>query len=179
MNRYLPGALVALLLLAGCADYRYGAPLPGNTRPVPRYERPADARASAEWRRTPQDARRFVADLDRRMRRIDRRSGLDRNQQARIERLVENRTYALLQRTHARDHRHVYPLPRVERTREQQAFWRATDREIERVLDRRQRETFRDLTASASVRDDRRGRDDGRRGPVGPPPHARGRGPGN
>ncbi|MFN3596609.1 MAG: hypothetical protein ACK41D_04995 [Rubricoccaceae bacterium] len=176
MIRYLPAALVGLLLLAGCADYRYGAPLPGDVR-LPRYERPVDSRrASAEWRRTPSDARRFVADLDRRMVRFDRRSGLDRNQRARIERIVENRTYALLERTHVRDHRRVYPLPRVERTREQQAFWRATDREIERVLDRRQRETFRDLTLGASVREERRGRDDGRRGPVGAP---RARGPGH
>ena len=94
---------------------------------------------------------------------LDRHLRLDRRQQQRIQRVLGERTYRLLDRTRPRDHAYVYPFPRRQDRRYEDAptdrWWRSVDSEIEHTLTRRQREAYRTLTRRY---DDRYYRDDRR-----------------
>lgn len=133
-------SLLALALLAalaaGCMPYTIeGRHHRARTERVA--HRPP-ARSAALYRRVPADARQHARQLGRALR-------LDRRQERAVERLLVERTAALLEGTSPRLHALVYPFPRLRaESREARRWWRETDRRIERVLDRRQRRAYRD-----------------------------------
>ena len=150
MRLFLFAALA--LFVSGCGS------LDDIYRQNDRYgHRTADSRASNEVRR---DVGRYVREVDRAVR-------LDRRQERQIFELLEDRAYRAATRGRAdRNRRDAYPFPRSARpSREAERFWRDADRRIERVLDRRQRDRYRDFTDRFERRDRRDRRDRrGRRG---------------
>lgn len=137
--------LAALAVLAaGCAPYSIGREGHHRRTRTERVVHRTPARA-AVYRRVPNDARQYTRQLDRALR-------LNRRQEQAIERLLVDRTVALLDRTNPRLHARVYPFPRQRAdSREARRWWRDTDRRIERVLDKRQRRVYRDA-ARGSIR---------------------------
>ena len=143
MNRpLLPlAALAGLVVLSGCAglgyygdDGHHGNDRYGNGRYEDgRYDRRYDDRGgSGYYRRVERDARAYADDLDRYLR-------ISNREERAIRELLVYRTYDLLDRTSARRHRDVYPFPRSHRA---QRWWAQTDREVERLLDRRYHEPY-------------------------------------
>lgn len=145
--------LVLLLLaglVAGCATlddlYREAERYPDDVYRDSRYP----DRNDNEVRR---DVQRYVRDVDRAVR-------LDSRQERRLEDLLEDRTYRLLERDRY-DRRSVYPLPRSRRpSREVERWWRDADRAIERTLSRRQRDEYRRFVRRYDDRDHRYDDDD-------------------
>lgn len=166
--RRLPLLLLALLmLLSGCYtldDIDNNRRYPDRRTPDARYpdSRYPDSRdgrrSSAYYNRVDRDARSFVQNLDRRLR-------LNNSDERNIDRLLSQRTYQLLDRTRRADHDRVYPFPRRYNNNRNNAvdnWWRATDSQIERYLDRNQRDEYRRITRRNNDRydRDRRDRDD-------------------
>ena len=143
-------ALAALVALSGCADYGgyYGnrgqASYPGGTYDNGRYDDGRyDDRASGYTNRVRRDARDYVNYIDRHLR-------ISEREERQIVRLIEDRTYRLLDRTRVRDHDRVYPFPR--RGNRARGFWNQIDRDIDRILDRRYREPYVYLNRYGSTR---------------------------
>lgn len=145
-------------------DARY----PDNRR-APDYGRHDDYRRTSEYRQVRRDADRYTDFLDRELR-------LNGRQERAIETLLRRRAEDLLRRTHPRDHRYVYPFPRDGRNRAARSFWDRADRDINRILNRRQRDDYRYIARAldrGGERSYRRDRDRRGRG------HDRGRGRGH
>ena len=107
------------------------------------------------------DSRDLRRDVDRYVRSVDRAVRLDRRQERRVFELLEDRAYRYASRgRYDRDRRAASPFPRTARpSRDAERFWRDADRRIERVLDRRQRDRYRDFTRRFEDRRNRRDRD--------------------
>ncbi len=162
-------AALAVAVLAGCADLGYGTNGPRDARRTPdrrapRYDtRSDDYRRTSEYRRVDNDAANYARYVDRHLR-------LGRGDEAAIRQIVPRRAVDLLRRTAPRDHGRVYPFPRT--SGRQTGFWNAVDRDVERRLDRRERDDYRYLVRygerryqdrrSDDRRHDDRGRDDRR-----------------
>src|SRR5690554_2127468 len=72
--------------------------------------------ATTVYQRAPERFDRYVeADVAEYVRWIDRELNLSRDQERRIERMLESRTRHLLANTPVRRHAHVYPFPREKR----------------------------------------------------------------
>lgn len=130
--------LLVLFLLAGLAGGC--ATLDDLYREVERYpdtvygDRRDDRRSDRAVRR---DVQNYVRAVDRAVR-------LDRSEERRLTDLLEDRTYRHLDRD---DRRSAYPFPRSSRaSRAVAGWWKGTDRAIERMLSRRQREEYRRFT---------------------------------
>jgi hypothetical protein len=148
LRRRTPLALLGLLALGlsacttlGLPDYGYpGGRYPDNRRyPYPDggHDPYGDYRRSPEYQSVDRDADRYTDFLDREL-------GLDGSQERSVEAVLEHRAEDLLRRTHPRDHRYVYPFPRDQRlSGTARRWWDDVDREIERYLDRRQRDEYR------------------------------------
>lgn len=146
-SRFIIVLLMAPLFLTGCAGYAYQT---GVAFETVHHQTP---RTSRFYNRVDQDARGYVRYLDRYLR-------LNKHQERRINQVLQNRTYDLLDRTRIAEHRAVYPFPRHDGPRAPritQRWWQQTDNRIESVLNRRQRREYRSL-----VNDDRYDRRDGR-----------------
>lgn len=130
------------LLAAGCMPL--GFPTRSSDSRYPDSRRAPSRTEAAVYARVSNDADRYVRGLDRALR-------LDRRQERRLHDLLTDRAYDRVRRTHARDRNRAYPFPRRAGDRYNRSWWRSTDRQIERVLDRRQKRVHRDLV---------RGRDD-------------------
>lgn len=174
-----PSLLLALLALSGCAELGGGAgdilgsQYPDRDRyPDRRSGRYEDYSRTTEYRRITSDAGDYA-------RRVDDALDIGGDQERRIRDLLVDRTARLLQRTSARDHREVYPFPRRFRneSRATRDFWAQADRDIERILGRRDADAYRRFVRAGGRydrrdddrydrRDDRRGRDDGERGRI-------------
>lgn len=152
--------------LVGCAATD---PLWGRSLPVPY---PGDNRRPdyddryGYAARVDRDADAYVDDLDRQL-------GLSGMQEMAARRIVRDRARDLLRRTSAYEHHRIYPFPRGANwdASEVRRFWEDTDRQIERVLNARQRDEYRRRYAdryddgyyrNGDYRRDRR-RDDGYR----------------
>ena len=129
------------LLAAGCMPL--GISTRSSDSRYPDSRRAPSRTEAAVYTRVANDAGRYVRDLDRALR-------LDRRQERRLHDLLTDRAYDRVRRTHARDRNRAYPFPRRAGDRFNRSWWRSTDRQVERVLDRRQQRIYRDL-----VRDDR------------------------
>lgn len=143
--RALPLLLVAMLVLSGCAVY--GADI--------MHRRPAPERAAGPSpNRVERDVRAYVRHLDRELK-------LNRRQERSIERVLLDRTDHLMRTTRAPERNRVYPFPRrydEYSNRGTMRFWQLADRDVERVLTRRQVADFRRMTDGRDHRryDDRR-----------------------
>ena len=134
----------AVFAVAGCSDLGYAQDvynrIPGQSgRPSNGgYGRADDYSRTTEYRRISSDASDYARRLDSALR-------LSNGQEQRIENLLVDRTARLLQRTNPRDHRDVYPFPRrfSGDSRAARSFWASTDRDIERLLDRRDADAYR------------------------------------
>jgi hypothetical protein len=149
-------APLAFLLFAlagsGCAATGYGTiPRPSDGVIVSRPAPPPPVRSARVYRRAETDAARYARDMRPFV-------GLTARQERAVREILADRTVALLDRTHPRDHPFVYPFPRRahERDRLVQRWWRDSDRAVERVLDRQQRRAYQDYVRSLQ-RQDRRG----------------------
>lgn len=137
--------LVLAVVAAGCATTVYDTRYPDRRYPDRRQPdtRRVDHRTSRYYQHVEGDVRAYVRTLDRHLR-------LDRRQQQRIQRLLGERTYRLLDRTRPREHARVYPFPRRTdhryRDTATERWWRTLDAQIERTLDRRQRDAYRSIT---------------------------------
>jgi hypothetical protein len=144
MNR--PLLLAALVVgLTGCAELGVAQDVFGSR--YPDRDRYPDRRRSGQYEdysRTT-EYRRITADAGDYARRVGDALRLDNGQERRIRDLLVDRTARLLQRTSPRDHRAAYPFPRDFRydTRATRAFWSPADRDIERVLGRRDADAYR------------------------------------
>ena len=132
----------ALVVLGGCADLGY-AQGPYGAR-YPTTNRTSDRGRADDYSRTTQ-YRRISSDAADYARRLDASLGLGNGQERRIRDLLIDRTARLLQRTNPRDHRAVYPFPRrfSGDSRAARSFWSSADRDIERILDRRDADAYR------------------------------------
>ena len=154
----LIGAVV--VALAGCSDLGYARDVynrvPGRTTDG-RYDRRTD-----DYSRTP-EYRRISSDAADYARRVDASLRIGNGQERRIRDLLADRTARLLQRTNPRDHRAVYPFPRrfSGDSRAARSFWASADRDIERILDRRDADAYRRYVR-AGGRYDNRGQYDSR-----------------
>ena len=148
LRRWTPFALLGLfaISLSACTSlndvYNGRYPYPDSRRAPnrgPVYGRTGDYRTTAEYRRLRSDADRYASLLDRELH-------LNGRQENAIEAVLRQRTEDLLRRTNPRDHYRVYPFPRDERmSGSAKSWWDRTDRDIERVLDRRQRDEYRTI----------------------------------
>lgn len=152
---------LALLLFVGAGALATGctptgaARYPDSRRPDARYpdtRRYPDARRYPDTRRAPgtRGSRaavytRVAGDADRYVRTLDRQLRLDRQQERRIHNLLTDRAYDRVARKSSRDRERYYPFPRRAEDRRNSDWWRSTDRQIERVLNRRQRQAYRDV----------------------------------
>lgn len=122
---------LSLLFLFGCSPYGYTS--------VMRFPDEWHRRARNYGYRVDQDVREYV-------RFVDRHVGLSNQQARRIDRMLTERTYRLIERS--RNPERVYPFPRRyvrDQNNTERRFWRSADATIERYLDRRQRREYRDL----------------------------------
>ena len=107
------------------------------------------------------DAADVRRDVDRYVDDVDRAVRLDRRQADDVARLLEDRTYDLLERGR-RDDRYGdrygadYPFPRARASRDLDRWWDDADRAIERVLDGRQRDAYRRFVRDLEGYDDDR-----------------------
>ncbi len=142
---YTAALLVIPLLVAGCAAHVYEAGVAYEViHESPRHD-------SRYYHRVDRDARGYVNHLDHYLR-------LNPRQERRIERLLRNRTYDLLDRTARAEHYRVYPFPRNygrKTHRIARRWWHQTDRRIEGLLSRRQLREYRALTHRDYYDDDR------------------------
>lgn len=141
--------LSLLLLLAALATGC--APLEDLYREVERYSEDVyrSARTGGSNGDVRRDAERYVRDVDRAVR-------LDRDQERRMQDLLEDRADRLLDRDDRYDRRSDYPFPRSERaSREVERWWADTDRAIERLLSGRQRDDYRRFIERYDRYDDR------------------------
>lgn len=161
MRRPIPllSVLTLLVLLGGCSLYGYEDIFrdryPGDRYPYPDRR---DDRMSRYYDRVDEDVYRYT-------RTVQQEVGLDRRQADRIDRLLRDRTYDLLERTSSYRHNEVYPFPRRydrERNRTVRSWWASTDRRIERELSRDQRRRYEYLVEGRRYRDDRYRRPRGR-----------------
>lgn len=148
------------LLVAGCSTFGYPTRYPDSRYPDPRRAPDTRRAGAAVHVRVAQDADRYVQVLDRRVR-------MNQNQERRIHRLLTERAFERVARRSSRDQARYYPFPRRTDDRHNRSWWKSTDRQIERVLDRRQRRVHRDLVRSFERggyrdRDGDRGRNRGR-----------------
>ena len=157
-------ALAFLVLLGGCSVYGYEDIFrdryPGDRYPYPDRR---DGRTSRYYDRVDGDVYRYT-------RTVQQEVGLDRRQAERVDRLLRDRTYDLLERTSSYRHNEVYPFPRRydrERNRAVRSWWASTDRRIERELSREQRRRYEYLVEGRRYDRDRRYRDDRYRSPRG------------
>ena len=162
----------AVVALAGCADLGYAQGPYGTRRP----DRASDRGRYDDYARTA-EYRRITSDAADYARRVDASLRIGNGQERRIRDLLVDRTTRLLERTNARDHRAVYPFPRrfSGDSRAARSFWASADRDIERVLGRRDADVYRRYVRAGGRYDDRgqydsrdrgydaRGRDDGER----------------
>ena len=167
MRRYrLALTLLTLAVVAvGCSTGYGQGPIYDRRYPddrrYPNERRYPDDRRSGYYNRVQHDVNEYVRHLDRNLR-------LERRQAQRIQRLLDERTVRLLERTRPYDHRRVYPFPRRTDRRQDPVvdrWWRDTDRQLERQLDRWQRDEYRYMTRQYEDRyrrDDRYRRNDGR-----------------
>lgn len=152
---FILALLVTPFLLTGCAGYGYQTGVAYQTvhHPAPRNSR--------FYNRVDQDVRGYVHHLDRSLR-------LNKRQERDIYRVLQRRTYDLLDRTRRAEHQEVYPFPRRYGSRAYRVterWWRQTDDQIESRLNQRQRREYRALVDGGRYdrRDDRyRDRDDDR-----------------
>lgn len=151
-----PLLLLALVALGGCAELGaaqdiYRGRLPDR---YPGRDRSADSRADDYSRTT--EYRRITADAADYARRVGDALRLQNQQEDRIRDLLVDRTARLLQRTRARDHRDVYPFPRDfgSSTRATRSFWATADRDIERILGRRDADLYRRYVRTGGRYDD-------------------------
>jgi hypothetical protein len=168
MNRlFLLAALVAGL--TGCAELGVAQDVFGSR--YPDRDRYPDRRRTGQYEdyaRTT-EYRRITSDADAYARRVGDALRLDNGQERRIRDLLVDRTARLLQRTSPRDHREAYPFPRDFRyeSRSSRAFWAQADRDIERLLGRRDADAYRRYVRAGGRSngryDDRYGRRDGDR----------------
>jgi hypothetical protein len=168
----LAGLLVGL---GGCTELGYAQDVFGGRYPE-RGRYPDRTSGRDDYSRTP-EYRRITSDAADYARRVDDALRVGNDQERRIRDLLTDRTARLLQRARARDHREVYPFPRRFRgeTRATREFWAQADRDIERILDRRDAQAYRrfvraggqvDRRGRSDDRYDRRDRDDGERGGI-------------
>lgn len=152
--RLLLFAFVAVSL-SGCL----GLGLDDLYRDVERWDpRTSDSRTD----RYDTDVRR---DVDRYLRDVDRAVRLDRRQEQEIGRILEDRAYDFTRRGRYDRDRYVdSPFPRGRTSsREVERWWDDTDRAIERRLQRRQRDDYREFVRRYDRYDDgRRSRRDTR-----------------
>lgn len=137
----LPLLLSGLVFLTGCVAY--GSDV--------MHRRPAPDRGEYSVRQIDRDVKAYVRHLDRYLR-------LNRRQEREIRAILADRTDHLLRTTRPSSRREVYPFPReYERyhNRTVRRWWINADRDIERALDRRQREEFRRLKQGYDRRRDR------------------------
>ena len=138
--------LVISLLGAGCAAHVYEAGVAYEVvHESPRH-------GSRYYHRVDRDARGYVNHLDYYLR-------LTHRQERRINRLLKNRAYDLLDRTARSEHYRVYPFPRNygrKTHRIARRWWHETDRRIENLLSRRQIREYRALTDRDYYDNDRR-----------------------
>ena len=150
MKRSLVLIPLLALLLTGClSTYGQGTHYPDRRHPDDRRHR--DTRVDHYHQRIHGDVSQYVTGLDRNLR-------LTSRQEQRISRLLSERTYRLLDRS--RNDRNLYPFPRQHdrrMSRGLEVWWGDVDRDIERYLDRRQREEYRYLTRRYDERYERRG----------------------
>ncbi|HLT48536.1 MAG TPA: hypothetical protein VK002_14985 [Rubricoccaceae bacterium] len=160
LRRWTPLALLALLAVGLSACTTFGYPgYPGGGYPGDRYPGPGRPYPGGDYRQTP-EYRSIGREADRYTDLLDRELGLNGTQERSIEALLERRAEGLLRNTHPRDHRYVYPFPRDQRlSAAARRWWDDTDREINRYLDRRQRDEYRYIARDL----ERYGRYDGRR----------------
>lgn|SRR5690554_5975292 len=121
--------LVTGMLLAGCTPDRY--------RPIYRLPDIRHDRRGVDYR-IDNDVRAFVRYLDRNLR-------LSSSQARKIDRMLTERTYDLLDRNRSA---RIYPFPRRyyrDQHRTVQKWWASTDKRIERYLNRQQRRIYRDM----------------------------------
>ena len=142
--RFVLPLLVLAVMAAGCASVGYDTRYPDRRYPDRRYPdtRRTEHHASHYYHRVDRDVHDYVRRLDRPLR-------LNRRQQRQIGRLLTERTYRLLDRTRSVHHDRVYPFPR--RTGRYQRgtaerWWRTVDRQVDRYLNRHQRDAYRAFT---------------------------------
>lgn len=150
-NRIFITAVLGLgvLFLSGCSPYGYGS--------VMRFPDEWNRRAGGHGNRIDNDVRDYVRFVDRYVR-------LSNQQASRIDRMLTDRTYQLLERN--RNPERVYPFPRRyvrDQNNTERRFWRSADATIERYLDRRQRREYRDLVREEFNSRDRYDRRDNNR----------------
>ncbi|WP_412069588.1 hypothetical protein [Rubrivirga sp. IMCC43871] len=134
---------VLALSIAGC-----GTVIDDLYRQAERYGVPTDSRRYDDVRR----------DVDDYVRDVDRAVDLDRQQADRISNLLEDR--ASRATTRGRYGVDAYPFPRRARaSSEVERFWRDADRDIERILGRRQRDDYRRFVRRFASDDRYRSRD--------------------
>lgn len=124
--RPLPFLVVGVLFLSGCVAHGAGV--------IGRSHTPSS-------RQIDRDVRAYVQHLDRYL-------NLDRRQRRSIEARLADRTVHLMRNTKVQHRNRVYPFPReYDRysDRSVRRWWTNADRDIERVLTRRQLGEFRDL----------------------------------
>lgn len=148
MNRLL--LLAVLVGLTGCAEFGYAQDAYRNRFPD-RGGRYDDYSRTPEYRRITSDAAQYASRVDRALR-------IGSGQERRIRDLLVDRTARLLQQTRPRDHRAVYPFPRNTSTRASRDFWDRADRDIERILGRRDADAYRRFVRYGDRYDDRDGR---------------------
>lgn len=139
-SRAAAALFVVAFLGSGCTVGAGGILLPPQQRPVGAH-RPAPPVHSVHlYHRADRDARTYTRQVARAVR-------LSAYQQRVIHDIVSHRAFDLLDRTHPRDLRYVYPFPRraYEHERLARRFWREVDREIERVLNPHQRRAYREF----------------------------------
>jgi hypothetical protein len=142
--------LLLLFLIAGCATYGQGTNYPDRRYP--------DNRRYPDTRRSDRDRQRVDRDVRDYVRILDRNLRLNQQQEQRIDRLISDRTYRLLDRSRGYSQNDLYPFPRRFDRRQNQrveAWWNEIDRDVERLLDRRQRDEYRYLTRRYDRRDQR------------------------
>ncbi len=144
----------ALVALAGCADL-------GSIQDV--YNRTGNGRTSDggygradDYSRT-REYRRISSDAADYARRVDASLRIGSSQERRIRDLLTDRTARLLERTNARDHSRVYPFPRrfSGESGAARSFWSSADRDIERILGRRDADVYRRYVRAGGRYDDR------------------------
>lgn len=117
--------------------------------------------ATTVYQRAPERFDRYVeADVAEYVRWIDRELNLSRDQERRIERMLESRTRHLLANTPVRRHAHVYPFPREKRRHNaaQRRWWQDADRHVGRILSSRQADRYFDLVRDGRYDPGRSGR---------------------
>ncbi len=151
----------ALVALGGCAEYGMARGVydripgrPGRTSDGG-YGRSDDYSRTREYRRISSDAADYAQRVDASLR-------IGSGQESRIRDLLTDRTARLLERTNSRDHSRVYPFPRrfSGESGAARSFWSSADRDIERLLGRRDADVYRRYVRAGGRYDNRGQYDD-------------------